>query len=79
MTKEAEKLGEQCVSSIALQNGLSHDCHVDAGLTLRQHFAGLAMQGMCSETTTSSLSPHQVASMAIQYADALLEELAKPI
>lgn len=32
-----------------LQNGLTHDCHVDIGLTKREHFAAMAMQGILAQ------------------------------
>ena len=44
------------------------------GLTKREHFAGLAMQTLISD---SSLSPSEASKLAIDYADALLAELDK--
>jgi hypothetical protein len=46
------------------------------GLTKREHFAGLAMQGILASygNRTMRCSTHQ---MAVEYADALLAELDK--
>ncbi len=38
----------ESASPIFLQNGLTHDCHVDTGLTKREYFAAIAMQGILS-------------------------------
>lgn len=43
------------------------------GLTKREYFAGLAMQG----TMTSSYSVNMIAEIAVKMADALLAELEK--
>lgn len=49
------------------------------GLTIRQYFAGLAMQGLCANSVPG---PHHksdfLAMEAVQYADALIAELNKP-
>lgn len=44
------------------------------GLTKREYFAGLAMQGMAS----SDLTYEDIAHDAVKMADALLKELDKP-
>tara|TARA_R110002051_G_C8432941_1_gene453769 strand:+ start:212 stop:454 length:243 start_codon:yes stop_codon:yes gene_type:complete len=44
------------------------------GLSKREHFAGLAIQALVSD---SSLSPSEASRLAIDYADALLAELDK--
>lgn len=45
------------------------------GMTLREHYAGLAMQGyICG---TEIIDPKDAATRAVQYADALLAELRK--
>ena len=48
-----------------------------AGLTKREHFAGLAMQAILTKGDISNQS--EVASDALAYADALLAELDKPL
>ena len=45
-----------------------------SSLSKREHFAGLAMQTLISD---SSLSPSEASRLAIDYADALLAELDK--
>jgi hypothetical protein len=50
------------------------------GLTKREHFAGLAMQGLCSVCDSDGCWTHNAgmtATAAIEYADALLAELDK--
>lgn len=56
----------------------------EGGLTLREHFAGLAMQGILSGKAFDAickLSPNEsainIALVSIEYADALLEALEK--
>lgn len=46
------------------------------GLTKREHFAALAMQGFCS--VSYPLSKEDAANRAVECADALLAELSKP-
>lgn len=44
---------------------------IDGGLTKREYFAGLAMQGLCANGT----DPEDLAKISVEYADALLKEL----
>lgn len=44
------------------------------GMTLRQHYAGLAMQGLCMSQSWAS---EQIAVFSVKQADDLLAELAK--
>lgn len=49
-----------------------------SGMTLREHFAALAMQGLISNVTAlGNLSLDGIAETAVELADALLIELAK--
>jgi hypothetical protein len=51
------------------------------GLTIRQHFAAIAMQGLLANPEIQkiqSLTVNSIAIEAIQYADALIAELNKP-
>ena len=50
----------------------------DCGLTKREYFAGLAMQGILSKHGIGQYYD-KVAEEAVKYADALLEELDKQI
>tara|TARA_R110002020_G_scaffold435468_1_gene645635 strand:+ start:760 stop:969 length:210 start_codon:yes stop_codon:yes gene_type:complete len=48
----------------------------DSGLTKREHFAALAMQGLLSGITCDTeWNEREVSSIAVTCADALLEEL----
>lgn len=46
-----------------------------SGITLRQHFAGLAMQGMLASEVRATVE--EFTAQAVVIADALLAELAK--
>lgn len=48
---------------------------VNEGLTLREHYAGLAMQGILAGDTEGSFAPKDIAKGAVLYADALINEL----
>jgi len=60
------------------QGGLPN-AEVQPGITLRQHFAGLAMQGLLASCTKGLVSTfaEETAELAVTAADALLTELAK--
>ncbi|ROI05488.1 hypothetical protein EGI16_03625 [Chryseobacterium sp. G0240] len=47
------------------------------GLTIREYYAGLAMQGMKSNPNLSGLSVEFIAEQAVKVADALIKELLK--
>jgi hypothetical protein len=47
------------------------------GITLRQHYAGLAMAGALGGAPGNHLVPAQLARESVAHADALLAELAK--
>lgn len=48
------------------------------GLTKREYFAGLAMQGLSGHPGTGSWTAERTATVSVMYADALLKELDKP-
>jgi hypothetical protein len=54
---------------------------MDSGMTLREHYAGLAMQGIIAGPATDPLTigdrESSVVEVAVAVADALLAELAK--
>lgn len=61
--------------------------YINSGLTKREYFAAMAMQGILANSAEQSysnqqpcsfLSIQEQAQMAVQYADALLSELEKP-
>lgn len=47
------------------------------GLTKREHFAALAMQGMLAGGRDAIMSPEQLTEIAVSYADALIGALRK--
>lgn len=55
---------------VFLQEGLSYNSHVDAGVSKREYFAGLAMQGLLASGRTDN-----VEQAAVLFADHLLKEL----
>lgn len=69
------------LAAAATANGRSLSAEIVHRVTaspseLRQHYAGLAMQGLCSgPNMKTSLIP----AMAVEIADALIAELAKPV
>jgi hypothetical protein len=57
-------------------------CETDGstGLTKREYFAALAMQGLCANSNRDGAWSHtadDVADAAVRYADALLDELER--
>lgn len=75
-----KELGQQSIAP----HRVDHDpvtSHFTGGLTKREHFAGLAMQGLLTTSGFSSQISLRVCSrlaeQAVKQADALLEELAK--
>lgn len=50
---------------------------IGEGLTKREHFAGLAMQGYCAYQHAPHCDAVNVAEYAVQLADALIAELNK--
>jgi hypothetical protein len=65
---------------VFLQEGLSHNSHVDAGLNKREYFAAMAMQGLCANSIPGKHHEFKHQAMeAVRYADALIKELNTPI
>jgi hypothetical protein len=81
MTEEAKKLGDEFVEVCNIPeitpSGYDSGLVETVGLTKREYYAGLAMQGLIANGRV--LLPANVAEDAILYADALLEELVKEI
>lgn len=59
----------------ALNGSYGH--HEQEGMTLREYYAGLAMQGIISACGDRQSSDKTIAYWAVQKADALIAELAK--
>jgi hypothetical protein len=51
--------------------------HGVGGMTIRVYLAGEAMKGILADSSSSDLSPTSLAGCSREFADALLEELAK--
>ena len=47
------------------------------GLTKREYFAGLAMQGLCTQPSSEFSTPEELAKYAVKAADALIKELER--
>lgn len=54
-----------------------HYDRVALGLTKREHFAGLAMQGYCVHADINERSDEQISRWSVLMADALLKELER--
>lgn len=67
---DAKELGDKPMNA-ALVHGQV------AGITLRQHYAGVAMQGITAHPEFGSGTFTGIAETAVKQADALLAELAK--
>lgn len=53
-----------------------NDCgSINFGLTKREYFAAMAMQGMIASEIDEASSPEGIAKMAAEHADALLKAL----
>jgi hypothetical protein len=46
--------------------------------TIREHFAGLAMQGLLANNGQMNADVENQIALSVEYADALIAELAKP-
>ncbi len=66
--------GEQRIDSMLDPNG----SFTQYGLTKREYFAGLAMQGMFSQHGFLLKNTKELTEIAVKCADALLETLSKP-
>jgi len=52
---------------------------VPEGLTKREHFAAIALQGLLANSEYAGSSPSGIAAVSVEHADALVAELLKPI
>jgi hypothetical protein len=62
---------------IFLQEGLSSNSHVEVGLTKREYFAAMIMQGYCANEAVVrfGVTPAEKAEAVIIQADELLKQL----
>ena len=83
MTEKAKERGEQNVYPLKI-DGKNDSVMIHFGMNLREYYAGLAMQGFCSNSdlyTKQAKTMYELkeiySSLSLQFADALLEELSK--
>ena len=62
-----------------LANRPAFPASVFRGMTLRQHYAGLALRGLVASPDTKLASLQQLVMSAVDCADALIAELARPV
>ena len=76
MSPEAKALGDQPAFPVALSQ---LDSRLEIGLTKREWLAGMAMQGRLAmmAAADSKTDPDHNAQRAIEFAEALIEQLAK--
>ena len=60
-----------------VENCITDDSGSYLGLTKREHFAGLAMQGMITSKYFGEFKADELSKMAIDFSDELLKELDK--
>ena len=58
-------------------NGAPQPTELHTGMNLRDHFTGLAMQGICGHHDTWGLSPEGIAQAAYEMADLMLHARTK--
>ena len=81
-----EKLGQEPALPIVLQHGLSHDCHVEPGMSKRFFAACAAMQGILSNPAHAEqflvndwgVDGRRIAQNAWHCADELLNQENEP-
>ena len=76
--KTAKQLGNEPIN--AFLNPRTKENAFNSGITKREYFAGLAMQGLLTidvEINGNTTFWKWIAEQSVKYADALLEELSK--
>jgi hypothetical protein len=74
MTEKAKKIGEASAYPEAYTN-TTGEIHSTEGLTRREYFAAMALQGLHLMQYPDDKDLQATAKAAVKYADALLEEL----
>jgi hypothetical protein len=79
MSEKSNQLGKEYIDSMLDPNG----SFTQYGLTKREYFAGIAMQGLLAnangamtEGSSRTFSPDGISDLALKHADALLEKLS---
>lgn len=71
-----KKVGNNPINPLEIKTG--NESMQFVGLTKREYFAGLAMQGMLADPNLSDYNPKFIAGLAVDFSDAILKELDKP-
>lgn len=84
MTEKATELGNEPTSGIVIDKKIETNKfiqfpHIYFGLTKREYFAGLAMQGMLASGNYKNNYSGNIDENSVFFADNLLKELSKPI
>lgn len=69
--------GDESAMPLVIDGGINNGDY-SRGLTKREYFAAIAMQGWLSGFPNYEPDPKYVAKHAVEVADALIEELNKP-
>jgi hypothetical protein len=78
MTEKAKKLGDEPANHCLDNNEHAGQIKVySAGLTKRELFAAMAMQGIITYERGKLINPENTALHSVKFADTLLEELSK--
>lgn len=77
LLKESEKLKNKKKQDFAypLPESEGGRAFSNNGLTKREYFSGLAMQGLLADSNLTDDSPHKICNKAMQIADELLKQL----
>lgn len=71
---------EKTISGQLRDIDVTLDMIAQGQLTLREHYAGLALQGILANCAAEQTSPSaEIVSEAVKYADLLIEELSKRV
>jgi hypothetical protein len=77
MTDKAKKLGNTPINVVDGEYAANALAANLTGLTKRELFAAMAIQGLIIRSYGEPIAPQATAHFAVEYADALLEELSK--
>lgn len=71
---------EKTISSQLRDIDVTLDMIAQGQLTLREHYAGMAMQGILANCAADQTRPSiEIVSEAVKYADMLIDELSKRV
>lgn len=73
LQEEKEKMKQFYKDKIIKLEAEISDLKKNSSISLRDHFAGLAMQGLLSSDTKMSIMPGEISDMAYNQADFMLQ------